>query len=305
MRVGDPGGLTVVGVDGSDEGAAAVRWAVSRAAETGGRLLLLHAYTIPVMVPAAPFAGVVSPQAQQAYADAARVLVESAADAARAQAPEVDVDARVVVGGAAQALIESSADAAAVVIGSRGHGGFAGLLLGSVGVQVSSHAACPTVVVRGQDRPAGGPVAVGVDGSPSSLAALRFAFAEAARRRLPVAAVCAWTPPQPTGMGEAFAVILAPGHEVEDYERAAHEVLESSLRPLREAFPDVEVRAYIAQDTPAAALLAIASEASMVVVGSRGHGGFHGLLLGSTSQSVLHHAPCPVAVIRPESGARS
>lgn len=294
---------TVVGVDGSEPGTAAVRWAARRCAETGAGLRLVHAYVVPVMFPAAPFAAVPL-RAQEAYEQAARALLAEAERVARAEAgagPALEVDTQLVVGGPASALIDASAQAGLVVVGSRGHGGFAGLLLGSVGVQVSAHASCPTAVVRGADRSPGGPIVVGADGSPASDAALRFAFAEASRQRLPVLAVYAWSLPQPAGLGEALAVELSVGldgaHRAE-FERAAHDVLTAALAPMRTAFPEVEVRATVVADGPAAALVQAAEGATMVVIGSRGHGGFVGLLLGSTSQSVLHHAPCPVVLTR-------
>jgi nucleotide-binding universal stress UspA family protein len=285
-------------VDGSDEATAAVRWAARRAVATGGGLSLLHAYSMPVAAPAAAFGTVASPRVYDLYAQAGQAVLEAAAAAARAESATIEVTTELVLGGAAQALIGASAGADLVVVGSRGHGGFAGLLLGSVGVQVSAHAACPTAVVRGHDRPAGGGIVVGVDGSDPANAALRFAFAEAARRGVAVMAVHAWSIPQPTGVGEAFAAAWAEEHDLVPYEEAARRLLADALAPWRAAYPQVEVSARLAPAGPSEALVAAGEGASMVVVGSRGHGGFAGLLLGSTSQSVLHHAPCPVVVTR-------
>lgn len=295
----DSAARTVVGVDGSDESTAAVRWAARRAAVTGDALRLVHAYTAAVMFPAAPFASGVSPRTQEAYARAAESVLASAADTAWAAAPGVDVTTEAVVGGAAQALVAASDGARLVVVGSRGHGGFAGLLLGSVGAQVSAHARCPTAVLRGGAPPADGPIVVGVDGSTPSNAALRFAVAEAGRLGVDVVAVHAWSLPQSPGLGEAFAAELAAEQDPGAYEAAARQVLDEAAAPWRAAAPDVELRADLVPAAgPATALLTAAKGASMVVVGSRGHGGFVGLLLGSTSQSVVHHAPCPVVVIR-------
>lgn len=286
---------TIVGVDGSDAATAAVRWAALRAAGTGAELRLVHAYAVPVVMPVAPF--MISPATQQAYEQAGQAVLDQAAEIVRAVADDVRVTTALVPGGPAYALIEESERADLVVVGSRGHGGFADVLLGSVGVQVSAHARCPTVVVRGHQR-AGGPIVVGVDGSPASGAALRFGFAEALRRRLPVLAVCAWAAPLPTGIGEALAAALADGHSPAEHAAAARAVLSDAIRPLKAEFAGVEVHEAVVEQTPAAALVEASQAATMVAIGSRGHGGFAGLLLGSTSQHVLHHAGCPVVLTR-------
>jgi nucleotide-binding universal stress UspA family protein len=290
----------VVGVDGSPEADTAVRWAAARAAHTGTALHLLYAYAVPVPSPAMPLAGVppyvVDPED---YRRAGEAVLAAAEERARGYADNVQVRTRLRAGGAAQALIDASATAGLVVVGSRGLGGFTGLLLGSVGVQVSSHAHCPTVVVR-QNVSTAGPVVVGVDGSEASDLAVGFAFAEAARIDTGVLAVHAWGAPLPTGAGEATALALIREEDHQGHQRVARQLLTEALAPLRRQFPDVPVDELVAEAGAASALIDAADGAAMVVVGSRGHGGFTGLLLGSTSQAVLHHAGCPVAVIRPD-----
>lgn len=291
----------IVGVDGSPQADAAVRWALARARHTGARLRLLHAYSVPVPAPAMSLAaaGPYAADRVEYAAEAGEAVLAAAAELARAHADGVEVSTELRVGGAAQALIEASEQAGLVVVGSRGLGGFTGLLLGSVGVQVSAHARCPTVVVHG-DAPATGPVVVGVDGSELSQAAVAFAFAEADRLGTGVIAVHAWGLPMPTGAGDGLAVVLAGEDEQAKFARAAGRVLADALADVRQRYPGVTVDERLVQAGSAGALLEAAADAAMIVVGSRGHGGFKGLLLGSTSQTVLQHATCPVAVVRTE-----
>ena len=174
-----------------------------------------------------------------------------------------------------------------LVVGSRGRGGVAGMLLGSVSWQVAAHAHCPVVVVRGHWRPAGGynpgPVVVGTDGSATSDAALGFAFEEAALRDAPLLAVS--------------ALADAPGSLGGDLK--LQEDVEQAITRHEKEHPEVTVLRQVAQGGARTALLAAAHDAQLLVVGSRGRGGINGMLLGSVSQAVLHHAPCPVAVVHP------
>ncbi|MGJ7439702.1 universal stress protein [Aquipuribacter sp. MA13-6] len=216
---------------------------------------------------------------------------------ARLRERGVGYAAHVVAADAATAILDVARreQADLVVVGSRGLGGFLGLLLGSVSVKVASHAPCPVVVVRSRDdddRPAGGParVVVGVDGSDVSALAVGFAFETAARRGLALTAVRAWEAPAP--MDPALLSFLPKVEEEEMRELVA------SLAGERRRFPDVDVRVELVNGHPAQALVAASDEAEVVVVGSRGRGGLAGMLLGSVSQAVLQHAHGPVAVVR-------
>jgi len=189
-----------------------------------------------------------------------------------------------------------------VVVGSRGLGGFTGLLLGSVGVALAAHAHCPVAVVRAATPdgplPTTGPVVVGIDGSDNSLAATEVAFGEAAGRKAPLAAVHTWSDlplEPPFGPVPSWPETT----EVEIYQR---QVLADRLAAWTTKHPDIAVRRVVTRDKPAASLLAQAKNAQLIVLGSHGRGGFTGMLLGSTSQALLHHAPCPVIVARPEHG---
>ncbi|HUR08953.1 MAG TPA: universal stress protein, partial [Nonomuraea sp.] len=192
----------------------------------------------------------------------------------------------------AAALIDASRDAALVVVGHRGLGGFTGLLVGSVGVQTAAHAACPVVVVRDSPSgasdeagPATGQVVVGVDGSDLSNLAVDFAFAHAALHRLGVVAVHAhqWR------IGSYYTDYL--------YQWPTR-LLAEAVAECRAKYPDVPVQQKVVQGESADVLIAESAGAALTVVGSRGRGGFTGLLLGSTSQRVLHHATGTVAIVR-------
>lgn len=284
----------VVGVDGSPGAETAVRWAAARSRANGAPLRLVHAYSLPMPYPASLFgpAGDFTGDAG-AYAKAAEAVLTGAARIA-AEAGAASVTTEAVTGGAAGVLIEASDGAGLVVVGSRGLGGFTGLLLGSVGVQVSGHARCPAVVVREPATP-GGPVVVGVDGSAPSHAAVLFAFAEAERLGTDLVAVHAWGLPAPV---DPALMAFPTAQDRDDYVTAAGQVLHDALTEGRSRHPSVGVREVPVERGASAGLLEIAEHAALVVVGSRGHGGFTGLLLGSTSQYILHHAHCPVAVLR-------
>lgn len=292
----DQGGQApiVVGVDGSESAQDALDWAAAEAAALHRRLVIVHGVIWPLMsVPLDPSSIGAADRRLQAAAD--RILSDAEARA-QSVAPDVKVTTELVVAAAEPALLRKARHAALLVVGSRGLGGFAGLLVGSVGVAVAAHAPCPVVVVH--PRPGDGPVpdagriVVGVDGSQRSAAAVSFAFQRAARRKVGLTAVRAWTPPPLS----AYPSLMDPLDTIEAAERT--QLLET-LQAARRAFPVVDVEAKLVRDHPGRALIEESSGADLVVVGSRGHGGFAGLLLGSVSQSVLEHASCPVAVVRP------
>jgi nucleotide-binding universal stress UspA family protein len=191
------------------------------------------------------------------------------------------VHSALVAGPAARVLCELSRTAEMVVVGSRGNSELPGLRLGSVSWQVAGH----VVVVRGRWMPvneAPGPVVAGVDGSPASQAAIRFAFEEAALRDVPLVALCALAD-APGVLGGAYAM---------------EERFSQLMVTEEKKHPQVTVLREIAAGAPRAALLTVASRAQMIVLGYRGRGGVEGMSLGSIAQAVLHHAPCPVGIVR-------
>ncbi|GAA2691339.1 universal stress protein [Nonomuraea recticatena] len=285
----NPAAVIVVGVDGSPQSLSAVDWAAREAAARQCRLRIVHAFLWPIMgVPLGP--PVMGP-ADAGLQQAAEKLLRTAVDRARQAAPTLDVSTDLPVCAPSAALIDASREAVLVVVGHRGLGGFTGLLVGSVGVQTAAHAACPVVVVRDSPSgdhdeadPATGQVVVGVDDSDLSDLAVDFAFAHAARHGLGVVAVHAYQ--------------WRIGSYYEHLYQSPNRLLAEAVARHREQYPEVPVQQKAVRGESAAVLVAESAGAALTVVGSRGRGGFTGLLLGSTSQRVLHHATGTVAIVR-------
>jgi acyl-CoA dehydrogenase family protein 9 len=292
----NPAAAVVVGVDGSPQSLHAVDWATAETVARQCPLRIVHAFVWPMLnVPLGPPA-LGPPDAGLQHA-AEQVLL-TAADRARRAAPALDIRTDLPVGAPAAALIEASHDAALLVVGHRGLGGFTGLLVGSVGVQAAAHAVCPVIVVRDNDNdgvdpgPAIGQVVVGVDGSELSSLAIDFAFTHAAQRGLGVTAVHVY-------QSRAMAAAAEPRLVVYDGDDSRHDLLlAEALAGYSDKYPDAPVLRKVVPGRPAAVLVAESAGAALTVVGSRGRGSFTGLLLGSTSQSVLQHATGAVAIVR-------
>lgn len=284
MRANRSVAPVLVGVDGSAGSLAAVELAAWEAKRRRQPLQLVNGYEDETPGPRYG-AGLAGPLTHPGRHDALSMLTDVEL-ATRARHPGVRVHSTAVAGGAASALVALSQDASLVVVGARGQGGFGGLLLGSVAAQVSMHAHAPVIVVRpaGADRfPAAGPVVVGVDGSAGSALAIPFAFEEAAGRQAPLVAVHGWFTDQASD-GPAIDASIA-----------------DAVAPWVEKFPDVVVRRRpVRHANPTWSLLEQSRDASLLVVGARGGGGFAGLLLGSVSRTVLAYGRC-VAVVRDRS----
>jgi nucleotide-binding universal stress UspA family protein len=147
-------------------------------------------------------------------------------------------------------------------------------------------------------------IVVGVDGSRQSKAALRWALGQAELTGAVVEAINAWPVPVNTGFGPVECGWVAGGSEIDELKKAAEEILNEALDEVRESHPAITVHTRAAAGHPASILLKAAAGADLLVVGSRGHGGFVGALLGSVSQYCVHHATCPVVVIRGERSER-
>ncbi len=280
----------VVGVDGSPSSLGAVDVAAAEARLRGLPLRVVHAFIWPYFgVPLGP--SPYGPPDGGLQHEAERLVAEAVERAARTT--DVEVTGDLVTGGAAAVLLQESVDAAMVVIGDRGLGGFSGLLIGSVAVQLAAHAHCPVLVVRGEVR-SSGPVVLAVDGSPSAAPAVALAFEEAALRRAPLTAVHAWLGPAARAPGDMLPVV----HDVDQVEAEEARLLSEALAGCRERHPDVEVREELVHGPARAVLVERSAQAQVLVVGTRGRGGIRGLLLGSVSHAVLHHGECPVLVVR-------
>lgn len=261
------GKRVVVGIDGRPDCENAIRWGAIEAAARGAALQLVHAFVwAEFRVPLGP-----SDLAPGLRAQADRIVAD-AVELARKFEPAVPVTGKRVDGFPSAVLLAESAGAELVVIGSRVTGRLLGLIVSSAGIELSAHAHCPVVVVRPTDDSlAGNEVVIGYDGSRAAGAAVEFGLDHARRHQL-------------------AARIVAVLDEDEDDD---HNLL-AGLRPYAGDADIVEVTGH-----PSELLLEWAADAQLLVVGSRGRGGFAGLLLGSVSQTVLHQAPCPVAVIPP------
>ena len=292
------GSGVIVGYDGSEHASIAVDWAAQEAAARGVPLTLVSATTIPLE--GMRFGGsVLSPDAIDDLLERLRVGTEERADVSRAAHPGLEVHIKVALGSPASVLVEASANADLAVVGSRGLGGFRGLLVGSVGVQVASSASCPVVVIRKPPSESASTIVVGVDGSELSLAALDFAFDMAERRGWSVRAIHAWEIP-------AYDIVAAPSgpppFDVEEFEASEQRAFAESLAGQRERHPGVVIEEVIAKGPSARAILDASADAALIALGTRGRGEFLGALLGSVSQGVLHRAKVPVAVIGPDEG---
>lgn len=284
-----------VGVDGSPASEHAVRWAAATAAGRGLSLHLVHAVDfapsswsdLPFFHPARIF--------EWSEDEAAKVL-DAAKETAEAVAPELEITGSVALTSSAKWLVELSGTARVVVLGATGSTAIGEALLGSTPVKVAGHTRCPLVVVRGPEPPVPDhrPVVVGVDGSPASREAVAAAFAEAAWREVDLVAVHIWSDLSPGAV--AGSPLNFDPRAFEDFE---HVVLAESLGGYAEQYPDVVVHRRVYVDGPRTRLQAWSEKAQLVVVGSRGRGGFTGLLLGSTSNALMREAHCPVMVVRP------
>ena len=286
----------VVGVDGSESALHAVRWAAREASRRTAPLRLVHVcHVVPVRHPRQIS---LPPDYHAALIEQGEHWVNEAVEAARQAVPDVVVTTDVRDGLTSGVLVTESKSAQLVVLGSRGLGGFGSLVLGSVAVAVSAHAHCPVVVVHadkeGGAPPEEGHVVVGLDGSELSDAAMNFACEAAAARAVPLVAVHTWF-----DIDVSATWTRLPGTIDWDYLQAEEErEFSDRVGAWQAKFPGVEIRPLVVRDRPGPALLKHAEGAQLVVVGSRGRGALVGIGLGSVSQTLLHHARCPVVVVR-------
>ncbi|GAA1162383.1 universal stress protein [Ornithinicoccus hortensis] len=282
----------VVGYDGTPESVAALEWAAHEANRRGVDLHIGHAdpyaaQTLPVY----PL------EVGKTVLEAAHELLAQATRRAAKVLPEDRITSEAVVTSPASYLIELSEEAELVVTGSRGRGTLAAGLLGSVAYAVAAHARCPVVIVRGETlAPAPGrPVVVGVDRSESSDRAVDQAAAIAADQGVALRLVTVAAQP-------AAAVWTSYGQLAQDLFREQHRMADRMVGELSERVaqehPGLTIESRVIEGDPGVALANEGRGASLLVVGSRGRGGFRGMLLGSISHRVVHAASCPVMVVR-------
>jgi nucleotide-binding universal stress UspA family protein len=290
-KVEIPHGSVVVGVDGSETSERAVLWAAHQAALERRPLALVHASS-PTVATTWMGAPAFNPATVlEALEDAGRAALADAAETVHEHEPGVEVYRVFDRRDPRDAVLAMAESAAVVVLGSRGRGPMASLLLGSVSLAVSQHARCPVVVVRPKLHEGGGGIVVGTDGSERSDAALGFAFRQASLLSLPLTVVHAFWSEQDEGYPST-----ARHYDEADLEDTRLLVAES-IAGLEADHPDVKVSMYVERGLPDRVLLHACETADLVVVGTHPSNVLYDLLAGEVSRSVLGHAGCPVAVV--------
>jgi nucleotide-binding universal stress UspA family protein len=288
----------VVGVDGSDSSHGAFAHAAWEAHRRGRPLRLVHVYNY-----ASPFGWSAFPPDPADFVksiERARQLVAEHEMQAHLAYPGLEVASTLATGSVGAALVDASAEADLVVVGSRGLGGFTGLLLGSAGTQLAAHCHAPLVVVRPVgDRgnlgapPPQRPVVVGIDGASNCQATLGFAFDEAAARGVALHARYAWWSLEPGELGPAARL-----YDLEVAEDEARRLLSESAAGWRDKYPDVPVHLEpVRAPNPYLVLIEDSQDLGLLVVSRHGGNTLSRLLLAAVGDVAVREAHCPVAVV--------
>ncbi|MFI9152474.1 universal stress protein [Streptomyces sp. NPDC053367] len=280
----------VVGVDGSEPSLRATDWAADEAALRGLPLRVVYA-SMWERYEGAALAADLGVSAEEVRAED---IVGSAAHRARLRHPELKVLTHITPDEAEHALVDESANTSVLVVGTRGRGGIAETLLGSVGMAVAGRADCPVILVRGdhRDEPwaVHGRVVVGVGEGAEERVVVGFAAVESRLREVPLEAVRAWRRPAHEPVDHPL-LVGRPGRAHE--ERAAAE-LEAALAELP---AELTVHRCTAEGPARRVLAAASRDADLLVVGTRRRADRYVPHLGRVAHAVLHHSACPVAVV--------
>lgn len=296
--------VVLVGVDGSAAALHALDWAVGRAKRLGWRLHIVCAYSLPSFS-AASLDGGYAALDDTAIHQGAQAVIDEALE--RVKDSGVEVTSSLETGDAAGVLVELSRTAGLAVVGTGGYGGITERLLGTVSSALPAHAHCPTVVVplrtpEGTSLADDDPIpeirktrriVVGVDGSPPAEAALTRALAEAQLWDAELTIVTG----VPVGSGASILGWLPASIDREQVLADVAAGLDVLVDRVAAEHPGVKIKRHVLDGTGASLLTEFSTAVELIVVGSRGRGGFAGMLLGSTSQTVLNHAVCPVMVV--------
>ena len=281
----------IAATDGSEESLRAVEWA---ARETVLRHEALRIVSVPMLPPRMSpdptgletTGGILHEGAQRALASATERVAQIE--------PGLAATTEVLAGAPAQALLKAAEDASLMVVGSRGSGGFAAMVLGSVSRYLATRAPCPVVVAREETMAVHHEIVVGVHDPDQSAAALRFAFEEASLRNARLMAVYAWAWSLPsTGRGGDTDPAGAGRHETSDIRAYAATRLESVLGTWQGNYPAVQASWEIVHAHPARALIGASARADLVVLGRHAAGSS----VGSITHPVVGHAHGPVAIV--------
>ncbi|WP_433380726.1 universal stress protein [Streptosporangium sp. CA-115845] len=279
--------LIIVGADGSSNATAAIEWAADVAARMSLPLRIVTAVQRwPNDIPKFP-----APEWEDAVTESSQKVLAAAEETARSRQPGIEVTTTLIEGPPSLVLREQGKEATELVVGTRGLGGFAGALIGSVSVHVAGHVHCPVVVVRPGQAGAHGEITVGLDDSDACEPALAYAFEQARLRGSTLRALYAWQVP---------VHIYAPEivYDMDEFRAAHDKVVTDRLAGWRERYPEVKVIEDVRRAHPVEALSDASDTCDLLVVGSHGRGALGSLFLGSVSRGVLHHARCSVAVVR-------
>ncbi|MFE3738641.1 universal stress protein [Streptomyces sp. NPDC059134] len=282
----------VAGVDGSEGSLHAVDWAAAEAERSGRRLRLVHASLWEHYEGNPPRLSAGRPS-EQVFAED---LVAASEERVHRQAPDVKVSTDVRPEDPVTALLEEGTEAALVVLGPRGHGPIAGMLLGSVSLAVAARASCPVVVARGAEpnrTSAYGRGVLGVGETAGSTTVARFALQQARERGCELTAVRAWR----SSSYENMPYPLPDGEQRRAYRQQADEYLDHVMSVTARDVPEVTVRRKLLQGAAHQALVEESASADLLVVGAQRRRGAVGLQLGRVDHALLHHAACPVAVV--------
>ncbi|BAU81790.1 hypothetical protein SLA_0836 [Streptomyces laurentii] len=280
----------VVGVDGSDAGLTATDWAADQAVRLGVPLRIVHASRWERYEGSVPAWSLNRPSGQVR----AENIAATAAERALRRAPGLKVTTDVLVEDAASALLRETRSADAVVVGSRGRGELADLLLGSVGLIVAARSHGPVIVVRGHQHARYARHQSVLLGIGEHDVAVRFAFREAVLRQAELDAVHAWRRP---AAHEPAGHPLLTGSVAHHEEQRATALHDKAVEAAARAYPEVRLRRTTVEGPAHKTLVARSTAADLLVVGARRREGHFGMEPGRVAHRALHHAACPVAVV--------
>ena len=272
-------------MDGSERNRAAIRWATHEAEASGRPLRLVGVSDDELAIPR---------RTTSAERDEVLTVLGRLADDIAEHHGELTIEHEIVVGDPISALVRRSADQALLVVGKRGHGTFARLLVGSTSIAVAGRSRVPTVIVPDtweQSQHLHQPVVVGLDPDDVHTEALVYAFGEARRRGVRLVVTHGWEFPKP------FRDPATVSRNVADWQERRLSSIRDAVAPFRSAFPGIHVELASRHGHPATVLLDEAGSAQLLVLGRHDDGRLGGFPFGSVTRNVLHHVDVPVAVV--------
>lgn len=282
-------GRLVVGFDGSPASIAAIGWAAAEADIRGAAVHVISSYAMPATIDMGYGAGFAALINIDELIEATETQLQTVTEEQFAAHPDVGYDFAVVADRPGPALLAAAHEADLLIVGSTGRGAVSRFLLGSTASDLLAGSPCPVVLVRGTAQSTSGRVVVGADGSQPSARAVRWAVDEADRRRAELVVLHGWEYPY-SQMQDGLGV----GGSLAEVDAAV--VLDAAVEAARERSGGT-VHPELVESGAVDALLDASATADLVVVGSRGRGGFRSMLFGSVAHAVAGHAHCTVVVV--------